>query len=354
MLKKLLAFFISMFLWLPVCAQDDIKNIELRINDNSAVSVDLSSCRLSLSATDYGGQSSTITVNVENTTANPIFLFGHAFSEKALKKQRIQFDKKSYGSTSRELLICDGLDGDNILRIEPGGNNVLTIDNIIESSKKIEIPLYFAKLEKKKPIGKEKYSIKQRAKIILNVKLIADDRTDATFENIKSKCDELITEIENNPVCPNKKHPVAKQEQIDKINARIADLKDEIFDIKSEHRWKERDEAYKPYKELIANLDNIEIKEEDCADCRNKKPNRTSVAHNCEYCSTSPTGILIELQRVYQKLDNRLITKTEATEAIESVHRAWTGRCANLKKKMDEDKVTKAKVEKYYNSIVNY
>lgn len=347
----------SMLLWAPAYSQDDIKSVELKINDPSPVNVELSTCRLSLTATDYGGSSTTISVDVENTTdANPIFLFGHAFTEKDLKKQNILFDKKSYGSTSRELLICEGLDGDNILRIEPGGNRVLTIENIGENSKKIEIPLYLAKLEKKKPIGKEKYSIKQRAKIILNVRLIAEDKTDKTFENIKSKCDELIADIEKNPVCPNKNHPVSRQKQIDDINSRIIDLKDEIFDIKSEHRWKERDEAYKPYKELLATLDNIEIKEATCPKCQRdrKSPTRQSAAHSCGYCSKSPTSVLVELQRIYQKLDNRLINKQGAIRAVEGAHRAWTGGCLNLKKKMAEDTVTKGKVEKYYNSIVNY
>lgn len=356
MLKKFSLLLMSMIFWMPVYAQDEIRNVELKINDSSPVNLKLGPCSVSLSAADYGGSTTAMTVNVENSGTNPIFLFGHAFSEKELNKQNIRFDKKSYGTTSKNLLVCEGLAGDNILMIEPGRNRVLTIDNISEPAKKVELPLYITKLEKNKPIGKEKYSIRQRARIILNVSLIADDKADDRYEQIKSKCDELISDIENNPVCPNKNHPQSRQKQIDNINSRIADLKDEIFDIKSDNHWRERDEAYRPYKELLAQLDEIEIKEETCRNCRKEKkaPTRQSSAHSCSYCSKSPTDILVELQRIYQKLDNRLIKKNEAVKAAENAHKATAGGCVNLKKKLAEDKVAKSKIDKYYNSIVNY
>ena len=351
MLKKLSLLLMFIILWVPGYAQDEMKSIELTVNDPNPQIIDFPTCRLSVSATDYGNSMTGIMVDIENTNDNPIFLFGHAISEKNLKKQKIQFDK-SY-IASKELMVCEGLNGENI-NIAPACHSVLTIDNVDGPRKRIEIPLYLTKTKKKKLLGKEKSFIVERPKIILNVTLIAEDKTDNEFEDIKSRYDELITKIEQNPVCPNRNHPVSRQKQIDEINAKIMDLKDEISDIKSEHRWKERDDAYKPYKEVLMSLDNIEIKEATCGQCqRDNKPAQRHT-HSCNFCSKSPSDILKDLERVYIKLDSRKIKKSEAIKAIESAHKAWSGGCANLKRKMADDSVIRNKVEKYYNSIVNY
>lgn len=352
MLKRISLLVTTVFIWISGYAQDETKSIDLTVNNPNPVEIESPYCFLAVRANDYGNSTTEISVEIDNHTDNSIFLFGHAYSEKELKRQNIQFDKKAYGSTGRVPVVCEGVGGDNILQIKPGEKRVLTIDNIYGSTKKIELPLYIAKLKQKKAFGKEKYLIYTRSKIILYVTLIEEVKADNEYEDIKGKCDELITMIAQNPVCPNSHHPISRQKQIDDKKALIMDLKDEISDIKSKNRWRERDEAYQPYKELLTRLDNIEIKEVNCNQCQ--KESRPVRRHSCNYCSKSPSDILVELQRVYQKLDTRQIKKSEAIKAVEGAHKAWTGGCSNLKKKMSDDSVTKSKVEKYYNSIVNY
>ncbi len=356
MLRKLMFLLIILLFWIPVKAQDDFKQLELSVNDTKPNVLEYNFCRLSITAAEYEPSSVTININVENTNeAYSIFLFGHAFTEKALKKQKIRFDKKSYGTTSKEILVCEGLDGDNILRIEPNGNRVLTFPNISESIKNVELPIYIAKYEKKKLFRKEKYMIRQRVKLIIDIRLIAADKADNKFEDIKGRYEDLAAKIEANPVCPDRNHPVSKREQAKILNDEIDNLKDNIADIKSENHWRERDEEYKPYKELLEQLDNLKIKEEVCDNCRRSHPgNEYSSRHKCEFCSKSPSEILLLLQRTYQSLDNGIIKKSEALRKIEKAHKAWTGGCRNLKEKTASDSATKYKIDKYYEAIVNY
>lgn len=358
MFRKLAFLMTYMLFLLPLSAQDDIRNIELTVNASEPTVLDYDLCRLSLSAVEFNPESVTLNIDVENTNESySIYLFGHAFDEKTLKKQDIVFDKKSYGTTSRNILVCEGLADDNILRIEPNGNRVLTFSDITEPKKKIELPFYIAKYDKGKFLSGPKYLIRQRVKLILNITFNIPDKTDDTYEVIKKRCDEIVSKVENEPVCPDRKHPVSLEEQIRLIQDEIDSLKDEIADIKSENRWKERDEAYKPYKEQLARLNDLEIRKEVCEKC-SRKPKSTGTrvtnTHKCAYCSKSPSEILLMLQRTYQELDNRKIKKADALKRIEGAHRAWKQGCSNLKQKMAADSGTKYKVDKYYDAIVNY
>lgn len=359
MFKKLAFLLISQLFIIPAKAQDDIKNIEVSVNEPTPKELKYECYHLSITATENESSSATVNINVENTSEKyNLILFGHAYTEKDLKKQNIRFDKKSYGTASKEIIVCEGLGSDECLKIAPYGNNVLTFANISESVKEVELPIYIAKLKKKKLFSKEKYMIVLRARLILNIALKAEEKPDNAYEDIKRKYDELVAKIEANPVCPDKKHPVPEKEQTEQINREIDDLKDNIADVKSNNHWKERDEAYAPYKELLRKLDSIEIKKEVCDKCRRRnRPvtrHATGSRHSCKFCSTSPTDILRILQRTYQQLDNRKITKKAAENKIQAAHKAWTGGCSSLKSKMADESATRYKVERYYEAIVNY
>lgn len=363
MFKKVTFLLIFQLFLIPAKAQDYSNDIEVSVNDPNPKVQEYDFCRLSIKATKYDPSSVTIEIGVENINETySIFLFGHAYTEKALKRENICFDKKSYGTTSKEIKVCEGLDGDKTLSIAPNGNRMLTFGNVSESIKKVELPIYIAKLKEKKLFSKEKYMIRERVKLILTITLKAEEKNDTEYEDIKRKYDELVANIEAHPVCTAKGHPESEEVQIKRFKDEIDNLKDNIADIKSKNRWKERDEDYKPYKELLHNLDKIEIKKEVCGKCRrsNRRSNvnvtgsTRGTTHSCKYCSTSPSDILRTLQRTYQELDNRKISKTAAKKKIEGLHRAWTGGCSELKHKMATDKNTGYKVKRYYEAIVNY
>ncbi len=103
----------------------------------------------------------------------------------------------------------------------------------------------------------------------------------------------------------------------------------------------------------MVKLDNIVIPKEVCSKC-SRTASTTSSRHECRFCSKSPSDILLLLQRTYQELDNRKITKSEALKKIDAAHKAWTKDCKNLKQKIAADSAIKYKIDKYYDAIVNY
>lgn len=359
MLKKITFLILSLVLSLPLLAQDEIRSIDLKVNDpEPMVLTDNGFCNLKVSAIKDGESPATVIINIENKNeSNTIFLFGFAFDEKTLKKDKIVFDKKSYGTTSRNIIVCGGLGSDQVVEIKPYGNNVLKFNEINGTKTTIELPLYIAKYEEGKIFRKDKYQIRQRVKLILNINLIVPEKKDNELDEIKRRCEDIVDKAELITVCTSKKHKVSEEEQTKEIREEIDALKDDIADIKSENHWRERDEAYKPYKELLATLNGIEFKKDVCDNCRTKPKTRstsTPTAHSCSYCSKSPSEILVLLQRTYQELDNRKIKKSEALQKIEGIHRAWNGGCPQLKQKVNADSSTKYKVDKYYDAIVKY
>ena len=102
-------------------AQDEQRSIDVVVNDSQPVEIDFEACRLSVSAIESGDIGVSLSIDLKNNTSNYIFLFEHDYTEKALRKEKIRFDKKSYGSTSRRTLACEGVNDDEMLRIEPSG-----------------------------------------------------------------------------------------------------------------------------------------------------------------------------------------------------------------------------------------
>ena len=335
-------------------AQDERKSTNVEINSNTPMDVEFNECKLSLTASRYGRSDISLGIDFENTTPFYILLFGHAYTEKDLKRYKIRFDKKSYGTTSKDLLLCEGHNGDEILQIGPYQNKVLTIDGINTDIdiKKCEFPLYMAKYKNNK-----KYLIMRRVKKILEVRFL-DDK----YEEIKQECNRLIKEINNSSICTNRKHPESITSQKAPYTSKIEDLKDEIALIKSTHGWRDRDEEYQKYKELIRQLDNAMYNEEDCDECRKKPKQRSSNSyqpisqsmHQCSYCNMTAAAVQGELERTYKMLDNGQITKNQAVSKIGAIYKAYTSGCPQLKQKMNNSSSTRNKVNSLYNSIINY
>ena len=329
-------------------AQDEQKNVEIIVNNDEPVEVKFNSCQLSYSALRNTGSPITLSIDVKNTNGqDDIILFAHEYSRKELRKHKIRFAKKAYGSTSQRIIICEGLDGDDLLQIEPDGNRTLKVDSIDGDIKRLELPIYLAKY--KRHILFKRYNIKNRIKIVSNIKFI-EDKTDDEYESIKEMCLELISEIEQIAICPRNSHPVSAEKQKEPYTERIMDLKDEISDIKTANGWRERDPDYQRFKELISLLDNVKFNEKYCGKCGQP----ISESHKCSFCDMTPKDVLTSLQQTYQKLDIGEISKSEAINEVELMYKAWKGGCPKLKQKMDNDSSNRTKVERYYDSIINY
>ena len=153
---------------LVVSAQDEHKSIELTENQNTPVEVVFSCCKLRVSAvSSFDGNRIGITVDVENTQPDPnsfLLLFGHSYTEKDLKshKPSIRFDRISYGTTSKNLMLCPGLRNDEVLQVAPNAMRSLNIDGLNKT--KLTLPMYLALYKNRK-----KFIIMQRVVIDLDI-----------------------------------------------------------------------------------------------------------------------------------------------------------------------------------------
>ena len=327
-------------------AQDEQRSIDVVVNDSQPVEIDFEACRLSVSAIESGDFGVSLSIDLKNNTSNYIFLFERDYTEKALRKEKIRFDKKSYGSTSRRTLACEGVNDDEMLRIEPSGNSILTIDGITNDVKRCELPLYIARSKK---ICKKKFVIMRRVKVILNVTIIPETVIDDKYESISQRCAILIDDIANTSICTRPTHPISVDRQKMDFVSRIVAIKEQISEVKSAHRWDERDEEYQKYKELIAQLDNIEFNEAYCGQCGQARS-----SHKCKYCNMSSGKVVDEAQRIFTNLDNGDITKSDAIRNIEQLRKAWTGGCPKLKQRVNSDSSIRSNLNRYYEDIKNF
>lgn len=327
-------------------AQDEQRSIEVVVNDSQPVEIDFEACRLAVSAIESGDSEVSLSIDLKNNTSNYIFLFERDYTKKDLRKEKIRFDKKSYGSTSRRTLACEGVNDDEMLRIAPSGNSILTIDGITNDVKRCELPLYIARSKK---ICKKKFVIMRRVKVILNVTIIPETVIDDKYEGISQRCAILIDDISNTSICTRPTHPISVDRQKMDFVSRIVAIKEQISEVKSAHRWDERDEEYQKYKELIVQLDNIEFNEAYCGQC-----GQTRDPHKCKYCNMPSGKVVDEAQRIFTNLDNGDITKSDAIKNIEQLRKAWTGGCPKLKQRVNSDSSIRNNLNRYYEDIKNF
>lgn len=337
---------------------DEKKRVEITANQRQPVEIELNSnCKFYVSATKPADkEEATISVEVENLDdSHPLFVFSHAFTEKDLKKQKpsIRFDKKSYGSTSRDLRICKGIDCDPVVQITSQQRGMFSFQGSTGGITPVELPLYMAKYKKKKFFCKEKYLILQREVIYLDVEVKAEEKPETdNFDDLNETYEDLMEELEGQTFCKNRSHTPSLSEQEEPYKTKIDELKDAIADIKSANNWREREPKYKKYKELLEKLDAIDFKqyEKDCGQHNVPDP----IRHTCSYDSWTPNQVLSSLVRIYQNLDNGKIKKASAVESAKALKRAWTDKRCPLSRKMNNAASTKSQAEGYYDSIINY
>lgn len=353
-MKKLLFTSLLSLIGLFVSAQDEHKSVELKEGQKDPVEEEFNCCKLYIYASPARNNSEcSVTIEVENNYTHDIFLFGRAYEEKALKKQKpsIRFHKNSGGI--KNIISCAGCRGDEILRIEPGRKRSLNFENANHS--KLELPMYIAKHQQKKFLSSEKYIILQRSIITLDIEIISGSSSDENYEELKTKYEELMDELNEMPFCPRSNHGISLKKQQEPYATKIKDILDEISTIKKENKWRDSSEGYQKYKELKKMLEDINFKDYEkwCGECRSSSGSSTPRrSHQCSYCDKSLNDVLNSLQRIYIRLDTGT-PKSSVMEEVNALHNAWTRGCPNLSKKKREDTSGKSsQIDNYYDRIV--
>lgn len=361
-MKKQLLTLLLVLIAGMVSAQDDHKSVTLKPGAEYPETVLTEYCKLYLTAnSSYTDKEVNLSVEVENTNDYYILLFGHAYTEKDLKKQRpsIRFDRTSYGATSRNLLTCKGNRDEGIMQIEPSLKCVLNIDGVHAKGAKLELPLYVAKHKPKKFLRKEKYIIMKRAIVTLDIRIESEPEHDETLEQLNDRYDKLMADLKGKTFCPRSAHRPDLERQKEPYTKQIEEMLEEIADVKSTNKWKERTEAYKPYKELkekLTDLRGLKEYEQWCGSCGSGRPTRVgkSQSHSCNYCNKSLNEVRRFLERSYQRLQTGT-SKSSVMGTVDALHAAWSGSCPNLKKRKQDDTSGKSgQIDNYYNKIANY
>lgn len=353
-MKKFLLLVLCVLSTLRLWAQDEQKSINVVVNSNEQVVAKCNVCDVSVMAIQSAKSDISLLIDVTNNDSScDILLFGHAYPEKELKKRKpsIKFDKKSYGTTSRNIITCEGLNDDDVLQIEASESRTLTMKSEKKDIVTCVLPLYIAKTKNKK-----KYSIMSLVKITLNVRLIADKPNPDIYESIKQKYEEIIESIDNVTICTNKRHRSSAEQQKKPYKDKIDSLIYEINVIKDKYNLVEEDEIYKPYKEIVANLNKVEFKTNTCDKCKsNPNPNPNPVPnHHCKYCKMTSESVFKKMVSTYKQLDQGRIEKSVAVSSIKAIYDAYNGKCPNLTRNIERSGTHKEKINQYYNSIINY
>ena len=96
----------------------------------------------------------------------------------------------------------------------------------------------------------------------------------------------------------------------------------------------------------------MEFKEKYCGQCGKTEP--ASGTHTCNYCNMTPEMVFDKVENTYMKLNNRKINKSQAKNIVQPLYNAMNGRCPVLKRKMNNDSRTREKIERYYQTIIDY
>ena len=343
-----------------VASADERKSIDITPNQSAPVELNMGACKLYISASkDSGREEVRLSVEVENPSeTHLLYLFNRSFAEKDLKKQKpsIRFDKKLYNG-SHEIKTCKSEDGEDLILIPQSDKRILLFKGRENSVVSIELPLYITKYKKKGFLSSDKYLILQREIVILEVKVKNDD--EEVYKRINDAYEDLMEDLGRQTFCPNKKHDTSLSAQKKPFEDKIDELKDEISEIKSKNNWRERDADYKKYKDLLGKLNDINLKkyERDCGQhvssnrgsrTRDKISTPAPVIQSPK-SSMSADQVLSSMVQIYRQLDNGDIDKSAAARKAKSLKGTWDSGVSS-----SADASTKRKVERYYDSIVNY
>lgn len=291
----------------------------------------------------------TVNVKIENLDETYLLiLFGHAYSEKELKRQKITFDKDFPGTKGqRRIDTYSGIR--DVVFIESQYKQQLTDIQINKGEIGMcRIPLYIAKYKNK---SKGKLLIIEKQIKELKIEVVVEEKDEENYIRLDSQYNALIEEIGKQKFCNNPSHKPSLEEQELPYKTKIDSIKSEIEKIKGKHNWYNTDKGFEKFLVLKQKLVSIDFsaQEEDCG--KHTKRNSTSTNTNCKYCNLTPQEISHKLEDYYKKIFSSNNRK-EAKKAVMSDVNLLYG-CTKHSSKWKNSKF-KSGIEKYYRGIMQF
>ncbi len=347
-MRKILISLLLSLMALGVMA-DEQKKVTLS-NDHNKETITLSYCNIFVNLNEVDDGVGEVSIELENLSESKVLiLFNRSYMEKQAKKltPKMKFDKTFGGTKGKRVIDPCSEQLNNVMQLRPSDKQFLpTVRVENETTKKVIMPIYIAKYK-----GKKKLILLEKQVIELDIE--AELKPSAEYIEMNTECEQLINEITNTGICPNKSHRTSPEKQKEDYQARIDALKTKIDGIISSHGWSSNDASYRRYTELKSKLDGVEFVERDCG------RHRAAVArgHKCSYCSLSLQQIYHRLDDLYKKIyssSNRKATKASVMSQVNALYRCCTDTsCSRHAAQWRKGGNYKSKIIERYNRINN-
>lgn len=337
-MKRVLFLFIFSACIANVFAQDII------LLNQEDTTVRRSSCEIQFRKRGAGGNTS-LEIKIKNYNYDGVvLLFNQKCTEKELKKRKINKDfpkiyfEKKYNGTKE---INDSVDIEKSVLLKRGSalTPLPSVDIRLGKDKDIEIPLYFGTIKKKK------IYLTKNDKLRFIVRI--PEPKDTVYSNLLQAYEKLERNVKNAaPLCPNKAHKEPqkmKQYKNDK-DSLITAINNNSTYVYGQNRDN--------YEKLLKDVQNIEIKEEDCG--RHKvAATPAKPVHSCQYCNMSLDDIYNKIEDIFYGLRKGSINKTKAGEDADKYYKACMS-CPNLNKLWKKGGNVKKNIDEDYQAIKTF
>lgn len=234
---------------------------------------------------------------------------GQCYDKRDAKIQpKIKFHKHFAGVKGfREVDYCECVTEDYIVKhsdtVQIVCISVTDYQNKESIDAIINLPIYIANHKKNKCLfGKRDKLIiveKEYVELSIQVNLV---RCNEICKSIESRYKELENEVANDVFCSHKEHKPSLQEKKKEYFTRIEELRSEIRNEKNLFNWVETEDAFKPFRELLDNMQDLEEIVEKINDvyCRTHKQSKNG---GCRYCSRDIRSLIEEVGQIYIEID---------------------------------------------------
>ena len=327
MIKKITSIYVLLILSLVSVRANTQIPITLDDYKHNADTITRDSIRLYIKA-DYKQRSSRspafeLKINVENIDAEKrdLLLFRDNHEEWELRtlmsdkcndkrdakiQPKIKFHKDFAGDKgSRKVDSCNCVKEDYIVKHSDTVQIVcISVTDYKESIDTIiNLPIYIAKHKENRCLfGKRDKLIiyeKEYVELSIHVDLV---RCDEIYKSIESRYKELANEVANDVFCSHKEHKTSLQEKKKEYFRRIEELRSEIENERTLFNWYHQDDAYKPFLQLLDNMQDLEEKVEKINDvyCRTHKQSKNG---GCRYCGRGVKSLIEEMDQIHRDID---------------------------------------------------
>ncbi len=356
MMRRIALLLLSVIASVQVALADKEESVKLNDADRRTATVEFASGLLFLEVGEIGDDGNAdVSISVENLSDTYSFLlFFREYEEKVLKKliPSVRFDKIFAGTKGRRSVeACQGIEHDT--KIAPSRKEpIMTIPVEVGKNVTCRLPVYFATYEEKKFFKKERYVLKEKYVVLLNIEV--EQKPDSAYLRLSDEYRKLSKALEGKLFCTNRRHKPSLEEQKSFYNdwkevciAQIDSAMETLYST---------DKRFAVYEELKQRFEAVDFEALE-GDCGKHKRTRSVAAHRCKYCDWSLQQIYHRLDDYYQRIyssDNRRAVKEQVMDDVKILYNCCTDKRCRRHAREWKNSEYRAKITDRYNRISRF